>query len=325
MIRFELAPYTVSFEDLESARDFLILATDAQRLVKLGRVGVRRLEPPRSSGPKTLDDIAERHARVPVRIAEPSERPAPSEPAPLPAPRAPRRRREPSPLLEHLAADVERVAAPIVEASLAPRDDGDTKAVPVEPMGRRTGTNTKRINEATKSAALLEIVKRGTFDVRAAARELYKVDDLYTLQRVQALLTVLRKQGLVENPARGQWVAVGQQPPPAREAPSASKHATMEDLFDHVLKAFGSDEEYPINSLAFELFRESTGRTVQKTRLVIEQLVARGKLERHGLATFRVVDEDEDKSASEPEDNAGDDQDDEVGFTDDELDAVASG
>lgn len=197
MIRLDLAPYVVTVEDLDTARDFLILVTGAQRLVKIGRVGTRRLQVPvASAGPRTLEGLARKHAHLPVRIATPDRAPAPAAP-PMPPPSKP--------------------ARPLMGMPRSPR----------------------------------------------------------------------QRSPLMEH------IEAPSSPEPSAAEPPTPKRPTLEDLHAHVAAAFGADEAYSIPALATELFGESTGRTVAKTRLLIEQLVARSKLERLGIATFRAVEDDQ--------------------------------
>jgi hypothetical protein len=63
------------------------------------------------------------------------------------------------------------------------------------------------------------------------------------------------------------------------------------ELDEKILRAFANDPATPLFGLASRLFGSAAGNGVRRVRLLIENLIQRGQLERVNATTFRVLGE----------------------------------
>jgi hypothetical protein len=63
------------------------------------------------------------------------------------------------------------------------------------------------------------------------------------------------------------------------------------ELDEKLLRAFANDPATPLFGLASRLFGSAAGNGVRRVRLLIENLIQRGQLERVNATTFRVLGE----------------------------------
>jgi hypothetical protein len=76
--------------------------------------------------------------------------------------------------------------------------------------------------------------------------------------------------------------------------PARPEQSETAQLQTRILHAFAQDERTPLPALATALFGSSTGRTIAKVKWIIEGLVAARRLQRLGVASYRIPESTED-------------------------------
>lgn len=107
-------------------------------------------------------------------------------------------------------------------------------------------------------------------------------------------------------------------PPPPKVEPAAVRapRVSQGDAAATIKAAFARDQNYPLTKLAAEIYGAADGRGVQKVKITIAGLVAKGELERLGATSWRVGKAVPSNRAHapllEPDDDAEDEDDEEA-------------
>lgn len=285
----QLRGLTVMASTEEQARDFLVCLT-GQRLVVLERSGSRRVEP--AAKPKSLEEIARKHAAAPLVVAPPS---APARLSPMQA-RAVEGKppRGLSPIMQHVRGeDAPRAWAPPVD-----------RAPAFPPPDAATADPTPKVPTVFIKAGGKRGPKPGTVRVQRPALDVVSSFD----DRDPDDEPIRRRPGRPRKDRSASGI-LPRTPVRGADADGPVIERSPETVIaDRIVRAFELDETHPLPSLAAELFGFQTGRSVVKLKIMIERCVAKGRLVRTGAASFRVVRED---GVEDDEERDSDDQDDE--------------